>query len=507
VVPRFEGCFLAAAFDFTMRNRLGGRAEADDGTELGLGHDADGTRYLRAGPAEGDSAALTITLFDSAPDEDTVHYLDGRQFDRLVLTVRTRGPVSAHLRDASDRTTEISIDDTANEWRRVEIPVSGDGIHEHHLARLKLSGGSFEIDRVDLCRGAAQPAETAANTTHAGRSLWVWHTSDLLRDGPPAIAELVDLAHATRIERIHLQLPSGLDEPDTRAAVAATIGALETAGLEVFALDGAPEYGSADGRRTLQRALDRVLAHNAAVEPAGRFAGVHLDVEPYLSAEWSDDRDAAIQAYLVMLEEASEQLDELPLDAAVPFWFDGIQLHEQTDAGVESTSLLRAVLERADEITVMDYRTRSDGSNGILALAAAELTAAAEAGKQVWVGLETTWLPDETLIRFRGVALEGLPAPGERDWWVVEANGELLAVPDARIEEVADTLTSSGTIRHWAAYAVEVPASRQTFHDLGYAALDQTLEQANASLEGHPAFAGFALHYDRPLRRLLDGDR
>ena len=137
----------------------------------------------------------------------------------------------------------------------------------------------------------------------------------------------------------------------------------------------------------------------------------------------------------------------------------------------------------------------------------AELAAAGTLGKPVWVGLETTWLPDETLIRFRGEARAGLPAAGERDWWVVQVGDELLAVPDSHVEGLADTVDGSGLIRHWSAYVVEVPASRQTFHDLGYAALQEALDDAHARLAGHPAFAGFALHYDRPLRRLVEGTR
>ncbi len=506
--PRFDGCFLAAAFDYSDGNRLGGEAIARRGAEARLGGD-DRDRYLRVLPAETGRAAATVTLFDAGVENDTLYYLDGRQLDRFVLTVRADNPLTAQLRDASGRTVEVSerpVDDP-RAWRQFEIPVPSDGLHEHHLAELRLAGGgSFDINRIDLCRGTAAP-ELAQRGTTDGRAMWFWHTSDLLGAGSAATEELIELAEATGVTRIHMQIPSGLDEAETRRAVAEVIGDLGAAGIETFALDGAPDYNSAGGRRTLGRALDRVMAHNAAVAPAGRFRGVHLDVEPYLADSWGTNRPEAIAGYLAMLEESAARIDGLAFDVAVPFWFDGIQVREETHEGWQVRSLTAAVLEYASDVTVMDYRTTSAGSNGILALASTELVAAAAAGKRLWIGLETTWLPDETLIRFRADALPGLPTPGERDWWVVQIGGELLAVPDELLGTLDDSSQRGGVVRHWPAYTLDIPASRQTFYDLGYDALDSALQSTDEGLAGHPAFAGFALHYERPLRRLLEAAR
>ena len=135
-----------------------------------------------------------------------------------------------------------------------------------------------------------------------------------------------------------------------------------------------------------------------------------------------------------------------------------------------------------------------------------EIAAAAERGRGVWIGLETGWLPDQTFIRFRGSPRAGLPDSAGQDWWVIETPHTLWAVRDDALDELGERLHNIdiADTRHWSAYAIEVPASRQTFYDLGFEALLDTMRETSAQLDGHPAFAGLALHYDRPLRRLLD---
>ena len=254
--------------------------------------------------------------------------------------------------------------------------------------------------------------------------------------------------------------------------------------------------------------MAEVIDYNTAVPPEARFVGVHLDVEPYLLDGWSTAREEIVAGYLRMLDVVRARTADagLELDVAVPFWFDSVAVHRQVGDRVERLSLTEEVLARVDSIAVMDYRTETGGSNGLLALGAGELAAAAEQGRDVWIGLETTWLPDQTFVRFRGEARAGLPESGEQDWWVVETPGTLWAVRGDALDELGDRLQDIdlAQTRHWPAHAVEVPASRQTFYDLGFKALLETMRQTVAQLDGHPAFAGLALHYDRPLRRLLD---
>lgn len=519
--PPIEGCFLLAPFEYTQRNRIGGgirvvgRAKAEL-VAAGPGPTSHALRFeFREGPA---TQRIELGLHDADPVDGTVFYLDGRQFERFELRVRGTGEgrVTATLVDAHGRRADVGalpLSDTsrADDWRTVGISTNVEGIHRHHLARLELRGhgtGTLEIDDVYLCRAGAVPERTSSLRRKTTNSLWVWHTSDLLAAGDEAVDELIELAQRVNVSRIYLQVPGGFDEPAIQQAVQDVATHLASAGIRLLALDGAPEYALPSEHDDLLATVAKVIDYNAAVPPAARFVGVHLDVEPYLLDRWSDARREIVTGYLAMLDAVRELTagGGLELDVAVPFWFDSVPVQRQRGERIERWSLTDEVLARVDSIAVMDYRTEANGSNGVLALGAAEIAAAAEGGRDVWIGLETTWLPDQTFIRFRGGPRTGLPDTAGPDWWVVETPHTLWAVRGDALDELGERLHNIdiADTRHWSAYAIEVPASRQTFYDLGFEALLDTMRETSAQLDGHPAFAGLALHYDRPLRRLLD---
>jgi len=517
--PTIAGCFLVAPCEFTTRNRLGGGLAVAGRADAKLATDG-GDRFVRLGfNAGGSTPRVTIDLFGNGSD-NAVFYLDGLQFARFELRVRAAEPVvlAATLIDAYGRRApevSLSFGSSSEDWQVVTIETAAESIHEHHLATPELRGDGdarFDLDDIYLCAADARSSRTAPTPTPTPNvnSMWVWHTSDLLAGGEAPISALAGLSAEAGIGRIYLQLPSGFGTAPTQAAVGRVVASLGAAEIEVFALDGAPGYALPPGRRDLMRNVGRLVDYQAAANAAARFAGPHLDVEPYLLPEWNKDR-VVVRSFLETLDGVRKGIAtrDLKLDVTVPFWFDGIVVHETEGEHVRATSLTREILDRADSIAVMDCRTQTGTSNGMLALGAAELATAAELGKQVWLGLETTWLPDETLVRFRGAPTPGLPQAGTREWWVVEAAGLLWAVRANELEQLHDRLDPAerASSRHWTASTVEVPATRQTFHDLGFEQLLGVMAEATQELEGHPAFAGFALHYDRPLRRPLDASK
>jgi len=516
--PPIDGCFLLAPFEYTLKNRLGGgsRVAGRARTEL-VANPGTASHALRfefeAGPA---SQRVELSLYDTDPIGETVFYLDGQQFEHFELRVRGAAEVTASLVDAHGRRADVGTlplagESRADDWRSVRLTTDVEGIHRHHLAQLELRGhgsGTLEIDDIYLCGADAAPERSQAQRRDTTNSLWVWHTSDLLAAGDKAVDELVDLAQQADVSRIYLQVPGGFDEADTRQAMRAVASRLGTAGISLLALDGAPEYALPSEHDDLLDTVAEVIDYNDSVPKEARFVGMHLDVEPYLLSGWGKAREKIVTGYLGMLDAVRARTARagLELDVAVPFWFDSVAVHQQRDDRVERLSLTDEVLARVDSIAVMDYRTQTDGSNGLLALGAGELAAAAEQDREVWIGLETTWLPDQTFIRFRGEARAGLPEFAEQDWWVVETPDTLWAVRGDSLDELRDRLqdVDIAKTRHWPAHAVEVPASRQTFYDLGFQALLEVMRETSTQLDGHPAFAGLALHYDRPLRRLLD---
>jgi hypothetical protein len=109
------------------------------------------------------------------------------------------------------------------------------------------------------------------------------------------------------------------------------------------------------------------------VRRAGLYGGLLLDIEPYTLDGWRNDADRLpiMRSYLRALELAVRGAGDLPVWAAIPFWFD----HD--GYCLDGRSPLEHVVERVDGIVVMAYRDRADGSDGILRHTVGEIVAGA----------------------------------------------------------------------------------------------------------------------------------
>ena len=133
------------------------------------------------------------------------------------------------------------------------------------------------------------------------------------------------------------------------------------------------------------------LAWQRTVVRTGLFAGIHLDVEPYLSDGWSTDLQGTLKSYLALLDRM-RQGSVLPLEADVPFWYGQYT--------VGRNNVADEVLKRVTAITVMSYRDTGTGPNSMLAISGDWLTRGAAAGRRVRLGAETNPLPDCTYCTF-----------------------------------------------------------------------------------------------------------
>jgi hypothetical protein len=127
------------------------------------------------------------------------------------------------------------------------------------------------------------------------------------------------------------------------------------------------------------------LAWQRTVVRTGVFAGIHLDVEPYLTAGWTTDPQGTQRSFLSLLDKL-RTASTLPLEADVPFWYGEYR--------VGGKNLADEVLKRVSAITVMSYRDTATGANSIMAISRDWLNRGAVAGKRVRLGAETVALPD-----------------------------------------------------------------------------------------------------------------
>lgn len=372
----------------------------------------------------------------------------------LLLGLAVSSPPSARI-----KLSEWGLN-SLEQVRQGELTLAGT------RASLSSLGGAPDL----LPSAPSPPPEVPAPSpvrARPGRSAsWVWTSTELYSEDrrEEALAYLEEQG----VEEIYLQVPAEVG-PDFAGLVAS----LARAGLRVQALDGNPQDVLPERRALVLERLERVLAGGARAS----LAGIHYDIEPYLNPGFGGSRRAELlQGYVALVRELSRRVHaaQLELTLSVPVWFDG--------------ALLNQLLEEADHLALMDYRTDLED---ILESARLELDLAAARGRTVWVGLETSPLEDEVTYEFGGEPAHGPPA----SYPVVAARESG--------DDVVFWLAWESPPLYWPVLARrELKASRLSFAGSPRARLEETLREVSRRLATHPGFAGWAVHDLDSWRRL-----
>ncbi len=228
------------------------------------------------------------------------------------------------------------------------------------LADLTVSGGSAE-------------AAVRLRPTHP-RALWVWSRPDP--------AELVGFARRRGVRDLFVAVPADLGHSDALSWVRAVRDLARPAGISLQALGGDPGWVDHP---------DVAVAWARDALTTGLFSGVHLDIEPWTTPAWSQDRGAVVHGFLRTLT-AVQRAVTAPVEADVAFWLWTVRTHD-------GTPLDRAVVDRVDAVTVMSYRRSVTGPDGIVAVAARTVAAAQSAGRPVRLAVETNDLGSDPVAR------------------------------------------------------------------------------------------------------------
>ena len=208
----------------------------------------------------------------------------------------------------------------------------------------------------------------------AHRAMWVWDR--------PQVKSLVAFATKNAVQDLFVSVPADLPASDQLGWFRTLRTQTAAAGIRVHALGSETSW------------IDDVpaaLRWQAAALGTGLFDGVHLDVEPWLHADWGGaGQPAMLGRYLDLLDRLAAA-SPLRVEADIAFWLDQVPVAEGR--------LDEAVLSRVDAVTVMTYRTTVTGPDSITALGAAALDAGARAGKPVRLAVETNYLGADPVAR------------------------------------------------------------------------------------------------------------
>lgn len=219
------------------------------------------------------------------------------------------------------------------------------------------------------------------------RATWLWDPWMISSDEAGTLAFLESKA----VNKVYVQIDAEIPAAVYRSFIKKAGGQ----GIVVYALDGAPDWAAPKGFTKQNQLMSWLSNYQLKAASDQKFAGVHLDVEPYLYSGWKSNRAATVKAYQALLLKAKSSTAELnlPLEADLPFWFDEISYKNTYGNGV----LAEWVIANTQSVTLMAYR---DSAAMIIDLVKSEIAYGEKYGKRVVVGVETGQTDEGDMISF-----------------------------------------------------------------------------------------------------------
>lgn len=308
------------------------------------------------------------------------------------------------------------------------------------------------------------PPQGGGATRELTRSGWIWKPEAWRGDPDGLFAKLREW----KMSRVYITVPATDQGVETAGLLESFIARASGLGVEVWAVDGDRYALLPESREPYLTRARAYAVYNARVSEEKRLSGVQYDIEPYLmpgyalrAAEWNEE----YARLLGLLKE----LAQMPLEIAVPFWFD------QQQAG--GRRFLEAIVPAVDSVVVMDYRT---DLAEVRRFARPFLRWGDKYDREVHIALETVALPDSGLSMFRPASAGTL--------WLSSWEGLpilfLLEAPQRGIE--------SGRLFAYS-HGGRSLSSRTTFHGREEE-LRGSLETLERDFAAWPSFAGLAVH-------------
>ncbi len=546
--PPFEGdLFLVSHFDQGNTNRLDGYfngfAKSPSHSAVAIGKAPDGTpalifSYETIVP---NFAGFWIHLFNFKKRPAARVFLDASPFTYLTFSIRgeTGGGGEQLLLQIADRAWErregsLLVGGVASflpngkiekGWRQAWVPLSQlpFGLNVKELASLVFlvkGNGKGRVFVKDLAftarRDVPIPEPRGARTP--GRSfskaMWLWETARIMGD-PSEQRRLLSFCEAQGITDLFLQIPYEAKKEKGRweivwnpSLIRPLISQLHQAGVKVHALDGDPRFALPEWHGRVIATIQSIIQYNRDGPPEERFDAIRYDIEPYLLRDFGGlQKQAILKQYLSILRtsQALAAQANLAFGVDIPYWLDqGNEFFEPT-AEVDGRPLSELIIDIADNVGIMDYRTQAYGADGTIAHAYSELQYALGQGKRVFIGLETGELPDETDLVFgpasnRGsrILVRAIDRNTARLYWIPDGEWERF---QRELGLTRDVVVLS-QIR-----STPVPAAKLTFAEWSRNDLEEVIKQTASELDRFTSLHGFAIHSYESYRPWLERQR
>ncbi|MBO6197948.1 MAG: hypothetical protein J6O03_10735 [Butyrivibrio sp.] len=125
--------------------------------------------------------------------------------------------------------------------------------------------------------------------------------------------------------------------------------AMNDVDIDVYILDGEPEWSYEAEYPGMRRVLERVRNLNSSVEPDARIKGIVYDVEPYVLDKWHNIPDQLLEEYtnniISIKQECEADEDYLDICICIPYSYDNMG-HDRA---------MRKLLKESDQVFVLNY--------------------------------------------------------------------------------------------------------------------------------------------------------
>lgn len=304
--------------------------------------------------------------------------IDVLSYATVTLKGHASKPVTIALTNGLDRPTVPLGRVTGDFDVRLLLKPVLSHLDPTHVTTIVFEGSSGETT-LALERFLLERMSTTPVTRHT-KGFWVW-------DYHAAVAHpetFIQDCQGAGVTRILVQMPHKDDPPTVWSAYAELLERASQSSVEIFALDGYPEAIYEPGPL-----IEKIVRLHTLL-PDGHWAGLQLDIEPYLLSQFSDPQDYSL--YLRVIDKIKTILgDRARLSIVMPFWFSAKTAHNRP--------LDFEVMDRVDEVALMSYRTDVDDLQDITEHT---LRYGDAVSVPVWLAVETRPLPIDrqvTLIR------------------------------------------------------------------------------------------------------------
>jgi hypothetical protein len=489
---------------------------------------------------------MWMHLYDDSKPADGRRYFNVTPFRYLSFWIRgARGgeDVDVRLADWSlqsredslqvARVSEILPGGITTEWREVLIPVDDKRLASLDLELLAtivlafrqgegtifVDDIAFKVERDEQPppRAPRPEPKTSTPAPPPGRATWVWNSWAPLRDRDERSA-LLEFTTAHRIGIVFLQMQyeikDGVCVFKERDALRELIREAHSRGAKIYALDGDKLFALAPWHDDVLAEVRAVIEYNRSVAAEERFDGIHHDIEPYLlPGFFGPAQPKILRQYLDLLAGCRDLIrasgQTLPYGLDIPFWYENALAELEWRGRTKPPS--HHIIDLVDYISIMDYRTAAVGADGTIAHALDEVDYAASVGKKVIIALETTPLPDESILRFRQDERPGASRSVDptKIYALVDRAGDVAIAYLSRYHLSAPAAVSlpKNALKNKALYVnrgrTEVPAAKITFAGKNDRDLEAVVQQTLEYFRTSQSLAGIAIHHYASYRDLV----